>query len=114
MLGRPGLEGISYEKSLFKHLVMHYMLFASNFDRIHEHDKGSANRPLIIHLPPLSIRNITNQLPVPKALLANTVVQIYPRWSPEHLFPNPIHDTLHAYNWILENLVKQGTRRGPY
>jgi hypothetical protein len=38
--------------------------------------------------------------------LNNTVIQINPRWSPNHLFPIPIHDTLHAYNWILENIIK--------
>jgi hypothetical protein len=38
--------------------------------------------------------------------LNNAVIQINPRWSPNHLFPTPIHDTLHAYSWILENIIK--------
>jgi len=97
----PSSIEVSYKcRELLRYLT-------NGFERIHDNHSGSATKPLIIHLPSQSIGHSPRDVPIPGALLASTVIQIYPRWSPNHLFPNPIHDILHAYNWILENILQQ-------
>jgi alpha/beta hydrolase fold len=80
---------------------------------IHNNPQGATTQPLIIYIHSPTPGNSIKLSSVPNALLNYTVIQINPRWSPTHLFPTPIHDTLHAYHWILENITKNTAKGRP-
>ncbi|KAM0445677.1 hypothetical protein ACHAQK_001892 [Fusarium lateritium] len=79
------------------------------------------NSPLFIHLPS-SPSNDSSPAPVPRFLQGKPVASINYRWNSddhetdeffaaEDIWPTPIHDTLFAYNWLVENLAPQGLKR---
>jgi len=69
--------------------------------------------PIIIYLPPGPILSTTtsgNDEAVARSIAsqtAATVVEIKYRLNRELRWPNPIHDVLFGYDWILRNLVPQ-------
>ncbi|SPJ73210.1 uncharacterized protein FTOL_02940 [Fusarium torulosum] len=79
------------------------------------------NSPLFIHLPS-SPSNDNNPAPIPSFLQGKPVASINYRWNSveyetdessvaEDVWPTPVHDTLFAYNWLVENLSPQGLKR---
>ncbi|KAI9048796.1 hypothetical protein LZ554_007627 [Drepanopeziza brunnea f. sp. 'monogermtubi'] len=95
-------------------------------DLYHSAALSSPSSPLVIHLPPTGHQHRKNQPPIPPYLFSASaaLVSINYRWhnaipsvSPNggripsaavynsHPFPTPLHDTLHAYQYLLTTLL---------
>ncbi|KAM5382713.1 hypothetical protein ACJZ2D_002296 [Fusarium nematophilum] len=79
------------------------------------------NSPLFIQIPPFPSSN-GKPASLPKFLEERPVASINYRWNvsdrgltelppTEGLWPMPIHDTLFAYSWLIENLAPDGIQR---
>ncbi|KAH6959000.1 hypothetical protein DER45DRAFT_564880 [Fusarium avenaceum] len=81
------------------------------------------NSPLFIHLPS-SPSSDSSPAPIPRFLQDKPVASINYRWNSvdydtdessataaEDVWPAPIHDTLFAYSWLVENLSPPGLKR---
>ncbi|KAF2192988.1 alpha/beta-hydrolase [Zopfia rhizophila CBS 207.26] len=70
--------------------------------------------PILIYLPsgPIIPDQSDEEERIISSLSASTrstIARINYRLSPQHQFPTPIHDVLTGYEWILENLIHDGS-----
>lgn len=113
--GSAGTVTVEYESSLACGRETKADQKTRSLRNIADHPQKS---PFFVHLPPFPSADAV-PTPLPRFLADKPVASINYRWvalegvadAVTSRWPRPIHDTLFAYSWLVENLAPEGLQR---